>query len=116
MPRTYTQVFNENEYDCFYLFIHSLVIIVFLFVSLFLSLQRNKTNPIIDKHHQSLSMADYRRTIETVPPVVKPESLTSIYTFPSLIKPSNHWREQQSATIDSNSSAWKLFGVQRLLN
>jgi hypothetical protein len=72
---------------------------------------------VIDNHHhKSSSMTDYRRTIETVPPVVKPEPLTSIYTFPSLIKPSNNWRERQPSSIDSNSSAWRLFGVQRLLN
>lgn len=60
-------------------------------------------------------MNEYRRPIETVPPVIKQESLTSIYTFPSLIKPNNNW-QQQPSTIDSASSAWRLFGVHRLLN
>jgi hypothetical protein len=77
-----------------------------LFISLFLSLQRSNTNSSIDKN---------RRPTETASMVVKPEPLTSIYTFPSLIKPSNDWR-QQSSTFDSNSSGWKLFGVHRLLN
>ncbi len=60
-------------------------------------------------------MNNYRRTVETVPAVIKPEPLTSIYTFPSLIKPNNNWRQQQTV-IDSTSSAWRLFGVHRLLN
>jgi hypothetical protein len=60
-------------------------------------------------------MNNYRRKVETAPVVTKPEPLTSIYTFPSLIKPSNNWRQQQT-TIDSTSSGWRLFGVHRLLN
>lgn len=53
--------------------------------------------------------------IETNPPVIKTEPLTSLYTFPSLIKPSNNWQPHPSA-IESNSSAWRVFGVHRLLN
>lgn len=96
MPRTYTQVFNENNP--------------------FPSLQRNNTNPIIPiHHHQSTLNNDYRRTIETVPPVIKQDPLTSVYTFPSLIKPNNNWLQQPSK-MDSTSSAWRLFGVHRLLH
>jgi hypothetical protein len=97
-------------------FVYSLISNNFsLFISLFLSLQRSNTNLSIDKNRQSSSIAHNRRPTETASMVVKPEPLTSIYTFPSLIKPSNDWR-QQSSTFDSNSSGWKLFGVHRLLN
>ena len=48
----------------------------------------------------------------------EPEPLTSIYTFPSLIKPTSNWRKthQQTTPIDATSSAWRLFGLQRLHN
>jgi hypothetical protein len=93
----------------------SIIIIIGFSISPYPSLQRYNTNPIIPINHQSLPMNNYRRTIETVPVVTKQEPLTAIYTFPSLIKQSNNWRQQQS-TIDSTSSAWRLFGVHGLLN
>ena len=61
-------------------------------------------------------MNDYHRPVETVSAVVRAEPLTSVYTFPSLMKPNNNWRQQQSSTVGSNSSGWRLFGVHRLLN
>ncbi|CAF3889372.1 unnamed protein product [Rotaria sordida] len=91
IPRTYSQVFNENN--------------------LFSNLQRNNTTTIIPTNHQSSSMNDYRRIVESIPHISKQETLTSVYTFPSIIKSTNKWHQQQS-TIDSSSSAWRLFGVQ----
>ena len=88
---------------------------MYFIFSPFPSLQRYNTNPFIPTNHQSLLMNNYRRTGESVPNPSEPEPLTSVYTFPSLIKPSNNWRQQQS-TIDSASSAWRLFGVQRIIN
>jgi len=96
--------------------LYSIIIIIIGFsISPFPSLQRYNTNPIIPINHESLPMDAYRRTIETVPVVTKQEPLTSIYTFPSLNKQSNNWRQQQSR-IDSASSAWRVFGVHGLLN
>lgn len=51
----------------------------------------------------------------------KSEPLTSIYTFPSLIKPNAaRWQRttNSSATskVDATSSAWRLFGINRLTN
>jgi hypothetical protein len=98
------------------IFLYLFSIIIRYYFSPFPSLQRYNTNPIIPINPQPLLMNNYRRTVESVPNISKPETpLTSVYTFPSLIKPSNNWRQQQS-TIDSTSSAWRLFGVQRLLN
>jgi hypothetical protein len=97
------------------LFSMIIIIIDFFFISPFPSLQRYKTNPIIPTTHETLPMSEYRRTIETVPIVSKQQPLTSIYTFPSLIKPNNNWHQQQTR-IDSTSSAWKLFGAHGLLN
>ncbi len=96
-------------------FFVSIIIRIDFDISPFPSLQRYNTNSIIPINHQSSSMNDFRRTIETVPAVSKSEPLTSIYTFPSLMKPTNNWHQQQQ-TIDSASSAWRLFGVRRLLN
>ncbi|CAF4352923.1 unnamed protein product, partial [Rotaria sordida] len=80
IPRTYSQVFNENN--------------------LFSNLQRNNTTTIIPTNHQSSSMNDYRRIFESIPYISKPETLTSVYTFPSIMKSTNKWHQQQS-TIDS---------------
>jgi hypothetical protein len=93
----------------------------------FPSLQRYNTNPAISttkpnppptytyKDYQSASINNPRRNVEHQS---EPEPLTSIYTFPSLIKPNNNWRAPQSqpSTIDGSSSAWRLFGVHRLLH
>ncbi len=67
------------------------------------------------KDYQSGSINNLRRPIDNHS---EPEPLTSIYTFPSLIKTNNNWRKphQQQSTIDASSSAWRLFGVNRLLN
>ncbi|CAF4517847.1 unnamed protein product [Rotaria sp. Silwood2] len=91
IPRTYSQVFNKNNP--------------------FSSLQRHNTTSIIPTYYQPSSTNEYRRTIESIPPVSKPETNTSVYTFPSVIKSTNNLYQRQS-TIDSSSSAWRLFGVQ----
>ncbi|CAF0967373.1 unnamed protein product [Rotaria sp. Silwood1] len=90
IPRTYSQIFNENNP--------------------FLGLQRNNTTPIISTNDQSSLMNNYRRTTETIPHVSKPETHTSVYTFPSIMKSTNNWHQQQS-TIGSSSSTWRLFGL-----
>ncbi|CAF3473739.1 unnamed protein product [Rotaria sp. Silwood1] len=104
--RTQSELFNENNP--------------------FPSLQRYNTNPVISTNKQSISnpqqnftYKDYQSSSSSSainkPPQTEP--LTSLYTFPSLIKTNNNWRrpnQQQQPTIDS--SAWRLFGVHRLLN
>jgi hypothetical protein len=93
----------------------------FLSCSPFPSLQRYNTNPVISttkptpftyKDYQTGSANNPHRVVDTHS---EPEPLTSIYTFPSLIKPTNNWRKPPS-TIDAPSSAWRLFGVNRVLN
>ena len=94
----------------------------------FPSLQRYNTNPSIattkSNPSQVYTFKDYQsatvnnnihRPNETR---AEPEPLTSIYTFPSLVKPTNNWRKthQQSSPIDATSSAWRLFGLQHLHN
>ncbi|CAF4590023.1 unnamed protein product, partial [Rotaria magnacalcarata] len=58
------------------------------------------------KEYQSSSIvsAPPQRNLE-IPS--KPESLTSIYTFPSLVKTNANWRrpQQQQATYDGSSSS-----------
>ncbi|CAF0830192.1 unnamed protein product [Rotaria sordida] len=104
--RTHTELFNENNP--------------------FPSLQRYNTNPVISTNKQSISNPQqnytykgYQSSLSSINKASEPEPLTSIYTFPSLIKTNNNWRrphQQQQPTIDSSSSAWRLFGVNRLLN
>ena len=96
-----------------------------LVCSPFPSLQRYHTNPAIPtttaqpytlKDYQSGSANNSRRVAETSS---EPVPLTSIYTFPSLVKPPvNNWRKphSQPSAIDRTSSAWRLFGVNRVLN
>lgn len=100
-------------------------------ISPFPSLQRYNTNPVIptnkqltNNSQQNYTYKDYQSSaLSNVPPKPidnppKQEPLTSIYTFPSLVKPTPNWRRpyQQQPTADGTSSAWRLFGVRRLLN
>lgn len=100
---------------------------MFFCFSPFPSLQRYNTNPVISTTKpnppQTYTYKDYQAELSTNPRRVidklsEPEPLTSIYTFPSLMKPTNNWRKTYSEPthIDSSSSAWRLFGVNRLLN
>ncbi|CAF2130163.1 unnamed protein product [Rotaria magnacalcarata] len=78
----------------------------------FANIQRNTTATIMpSSYYQSPSTHESRRMIESIPQVSKPESFTSVLTFPSSMKSTNNWRQPQS-TIDSSSSAWRLFGVE----
>ncbi|CAF4395495.1 unnamed protein product [Rotaria socialis] len=113
MPRHQAEVFNENNP--------------------FPSLQRYNTNPVMSSNKQSTANPQQNFTYKeyqssstvSAPPQrnfeipSKSESLTSIYTFPSLVKTNANWRrpQQQQTTYDgSSSSTWRLFGVHRLLN
>ncbi|CAF0800362.1 unnamed protein product [Adineta steineri] len=115
VARTYTSLFNENNP--------------------FPSLQRYNTNPIITPDKQTISKSplnftyqNYQSTtynnshqnivVPTPPPPPPSQPLTSIYTFPSLIKPASNWskpppvpQHQQKATMNAASSGWRLFGV-----
>lgn len=100
---------------------------ILFFSSPFPSLQRYNTNPVISTSkfptQQPYTYKDYHAQSSAVPhrtidKYAEPEPLTSLYTFPSLTKPNTNWRRtyQQPSTIDASSSAWRLFGVQRLLD
>jgi len=100
----------------------------FFLFSPFPSLQRYNSNPVISttkpnlpqtytyKDYQSGLTNNFRRPVDNHHS--EPEPLTSMYKFPSLLKTNNNWRKphQQQSTIDASSSAWRLFGVNRLLN
>ncbi|CAF4959294.1 unnamed protein product, partial [Rotaria socialis] len=91
-PRTHSNIFDQHHP--------------------FANIQRNTTATIMpSSYHQPPSTHESRRIIESIPQVSKPESFTSIFTFPSSMKSTNSWRQPQ-ATIDSTSSAWRLFGVE----
>ncbi len=77
-----------------------------------------KPSPPQNYTYKDYQLASTNNPSRTVDNLSGPEPLTSIYTFPSLIKPNNNWRKpyQQPSTIDGSSSAWRLFGVHRLLN
>ncbi|CAF0904921.1 unnamed protein product [Adineta ricciae] len=107
--RRYPNLFNENNP--------------------FPSLQRYNTNAGISTNKQlppqTYTYKDYQSSTinnsrpNLLAPSSQPPPLTSLYTFPSLLKPTNHWRrspqqQQQSSTIDASSSGWRVFGVHRL--
>lgn len=101
----------------------------------FPSLQRHNTNPVISatkptnpsafpnytyKDYQSSSAVNATRPTTEKPAATATatDSLTSVYTFPSLMKTNSRLQRSntQPSTIDASSSAWRLFGVHRLLN
>jgi len=84
----------------------------------FPSLQRYNTNPVLSTNKQTYTYKDYQAESainpnQKIDKFAQPEPLTSLYTFPSLMKPNNNWRKpySQPSTIEGSSSAWRLFGV-----
>ncbi|UJR37170.1 hypothetical protein I4U23_029879 [Adineta vaga] len=110
ISRTYPNLFNENNP--------------------FPSLQRYNSNTVIpsDKQtttnpSQTYTYKDYQASTRnnSRPSLVEPSQpppLTSLYTFPSLLKPTSHWRRspqhQQQPTMDGSSSGWRVFGVHHV--